>query len=733
MLLIEKLVRAIATVTWVKCLTVLSVSSVFWSSAQSQPPSTQWDLIQQIGVQGHWKLGHCCMVRIAVPAQLASQVAAVEITTLDGDGVEVVYRQKVGSPAQTVLEVPVRIGQLKSLVSVCLVDSQLRKIATQDKDLANTVGFSATQPLVLCVGASMGLEDLVRVSADATQRNMAIISIDEARDLPSAWLAYQPYNLLVISTSNSDLLQRIQPQQWQALEQWIRRGGGCIISLGGKAEEIQSIAGLTQLLPGQVLADANIRSPAALESMIITEQQLQPFPAVQLSAERGRMQLGLKDSLSRLVPWWVCMSHGHGSIQVIASDLSHSSFANWKQRKTLWERLVSPYIDKNLLDGSQSDQEASSSYLGYGDLTGQLRASLDQFQGLTTVGFSQVAAVLVCILLLIGPIDYFVSVKWLKRPDLSWPIAGTMLLLSSAGLSWYYTKLRPNQVITNAVQIIDIDTRSGQTDAHLWCHTYSAQARRMAIQANNSMDQSGVFLDWQGLPGKGLGGLQSQLSLASGLPSYSIEVNSDQSTAIQGVGVPAAGTKSLYGTYSRLSEITNNSSLRELNTIDQLEGELVNPLDVDLRDVTLYYHRWYYSLSSRIPAGQRFKLSSQVIPKDVVRRLNKQQEVDGKASAARWNPGERNELDRLLELMMFHNAATGRNYTSLTHNYQSILDHSQLLESDTAILVGRLESSPIRVEVKPLDSADTARIETGIDRAWCRIIIPVETGRKPNR
>jgi hypothetical protein len=303
-----------------------------------------------------------------------------------------------------------------------------------------------------------------------------------------------------------------------------------------------------------------------------------------------------------------------------------------------------------------------------------------------------------------------------------------MLVLSSAGLSWYFLQLRPNQVISNTVQIVDIDVQTGQVDGHVWSHIYSAQARPLTVQANNRSDQSGVFLDWQGLPGKGLGGLQSQLTIASGLPTYKVEIQSDQSSRIEGVGVPAAGTKSLYGTYSHASKITNSSSLRELSTVDQLEGELVNPLDADLKDVTLFYHRWFYALSSRIPAGGSFKLSSSVIPKDIVRRLNKI-EVDGKAAAVRWDPGARNDLDRLLELMMFHNAATGRNYTSLSHNYQPILDHSHLLESDYAILVGRLETSPIQIQVEPVNSEDQPKIETAIDRAWCRIIIPVETKR----
>jgi hypothetical protein len=705
------------------------LSCIVGSPAWSQDKATQSELIQQIGIQNHWKLGHSCNVRLEIPSDLKNTADAVSITTLDGDGVEVVYRIKLENSNSGIVDVPVRIGQQNSVLSATISDQKGQTLATHDLDLAGTQGLSATQPLVLCLGDSMGLEDLVADRMDTEQQNLRIANVTDAQALPTSWLTYQQCNLVVISTSEVDLLREVTSQQWDALDRWIRRGGGCILSLGGKAADIQSIEGLMKLMPGRVLDDAIIRSPAALESMIITEQQLQPFPAVQIAVQRGQIQLGLKDSLSRQLPWWVSAAHGHGSIEVIASNLSHKSFADWTQRKALWERIVQSYLDKSAIEGSQKDASATTSYLGYSDLSGQLRASLDQFDGVTSVSFGQVAAVLLVILLLIGPIDYFISVKYLKRPDLSWPLAGAMLIASCSGLAWYYHKLRPDQVVINTVQIVDVDTQSGQVDGHLWSHVYSAHARPLNISANSKSEH--VFLEWQGLPGKGLGGLQSQLSVITGLPTYSINILPDQSTRIEGVGVLAAGTKSLYGTYSYDSQPATSSSLRELSTVDQLEGELINPLDVDLRDVSLYYRSWHYSLSSRLPAGEMFKLSAQILPKDLARKLNKQQQIDGKTSAARWDPGERNQIDRLMELMMFHRAATGSNYTSLTNSYQPIVDHSKLLESNFAILVGRLDAAPVQLQVEPTEKSDNPAVTTAFERTWCRIIIPVQSGRKP--
>jgi hypothetical protein len=488
---------------------------------------------------------------------------------------------------------------------------------------------------------------------------------------------------------------------------------------------------LCALLPGEIDADAQIVEPVALETMMVTDQRqrLQPFPAIRLAISSGEVQLTMKDTLYRQIPWWTESHFGMGSIQVVASDLDHPSFKNWRQRKTLWERLVAGYFDKTQLQAEQIGETSTTSFLGYTDLIGQLRATLDQFSTVTTVSFGQIAAMLLGILLLIGPVDYYVSVKLLQRPHLSWPLAASILLICSAGLTWYFSALRPNKLVTNSVEIVDIDCNTGRIDGHLWSHIYSSHARTLEVEGTNLFNQQRAYLDWQGLPGKGLGGLDSQLPMERGMNAYSIAIDDQLGTTLESVGIVAAGTKSIYGTYSLSMEMSNQSSLSELSTVDQLEGEVVNPLDQELRDVVLFYHRWYYLLNSRMPAGDRIRISSQILPKDVVRKFNRQYDVDGKTTALRWDPSARNEVDRLVELMMFHNAATGRNYTSLTHSYQNIIDHSHLTDMDCAVLVGRLTTPSVKLQLSTSQTEQQPEIESGITRAWCRIVIPVKQSK----
>ena len=399
----------------------VATSAVLAGDSSSLPPATGGKLIQQLGVGGIWKLGHRCAVSLRIPDELRELVATVEITTLDGDGVELAYRQPVDPSAER-LSIPVKIGRRPSILSAVAYSSAGVEIAREEL-LTEEHGLSPTQPLILAVGSAMGLEDLVRTRLDGSVSNLTIASVVDMSNLPESWLDYQACDLIVLATGNFDLLRQVSPSQWSAIDAWIRRGGGCVVSLGTTAAEYEELRRWANWLPELVTDGAIIRNPAPLESLVMTDQPLQPFPAVVLRSDVGRVELTLNDSLARRIPWWQTITHGHGVIEVVASDLDHASLAQWKHRQLLWERLVNRYLEATSMDGLPgSATAATSSYLGYSDLIGQLRAALDQFSGVPSVGLAQIAAMLIGLLVLVG--RWTCSRRWLRRPQLSWLLAG---------------------------------------------------------------------------------------------------------------------------------------------------------------------------------------------------------------------------------------------------------------------------------------------------------------------
>ncbi|MBX3422901.1 MAG: hypothetical protein KF752_15210 [Pirellulaceae bacterium] len=688
--------------------------------------------IESLGVHGTWKLGQPCTAQLGLSDSLRTQVATLEVSTLDGNGVEVVYRNAAAADASQPMSVPIKIGRRPSMLRAVVRSADGQPLASDELAISETDGLEATQPLVFAIGSSMGLDQLVRAQLSGTHSNFTIVEVQQASHLPASWLDYSACDLLVIAAASTSLLAEIQVSQWQAIDQWIRRGGGCLISLGGEIEWWQSDHPLNRFLPGPIVDKAEIRDPAALESLVSTDQPLQRLDALLVDCQRGQVQVALTDSLARRVPWWITSTHGLGSINVVASDLDHPSLAQWKHRRLLWERLIANNFERSVWDTAESNTATTgdTAFLGYSDITGQLRSTLERFSAVRTVSFSMIAALLIGITILLGPLDYLISVRWLKRPQFSWFLAAFVLLGSCGGLVAYYQRLRPGRMLINTVRIVDVDADSGRVDGHLWSHIYSDHARRIHVRAKSNWLGGDVHLDWQGLPGTGLGGLHSQYTLDRGLPAYVVDHRAG-GAEIRDLALPAAGTKSLYAAWASQLAPGGQSTLSQLASVDQLQGRVVNPLDVELRDVSLFYHRWYYPLASRMGPGGTVTISANVVPRDLSRRLNRQQELDGKLTSARWNPAGRDQLDRLMELMMFYRAASGRNYVLLTHRYQPIVDHSHLLraDSDRAVLVGRLSSAPVELNVKAAEDTDQTEALQDIDQTWCRLVIPVANVR----
>lgn len=699
------------------------------SDLSAGAPADQVQLTAHFGFAGHWKLGHVCPVRIDVEGlSSAAQPLDFEVQTLDGDGVTVVYKRTVEANELTQVDsgalslwMPIRIGRQQATVTLRVHAAERLLAERQVTSDEYPAALPSTQPLVVAVGGTQGVETASSANVAGTATTFSTAVIDSAEELPDAAICFASCDLVVLSSNNVALLQSVRAPQWEAFDRWIRDGGAGLISLGPNARDLKANEHFAALLPGQILDFAMVSNPGPLESHVGTSDPIDNFAVTRIDPGSANVDLALLDSLNRRLPLLTRHAHGFGSIQVVASDLEQPAFVDWPDRKKLWRLLLGRTIDLGLAEKSIAVQIRNTSYLGYDDLVGQLRASLDVFPSLTAISFGQAAAIIVLLLLIIGPLDYFLSVKWLKRPDFSWYFAGAMLFATSVGLIVLRSLMRPDEIRVNTIQVVDIDASNQQATGHLWSHVYSGQARQVDLSLQTLAPESQVTIDWQGLPGRGLGGLMSQLNTDLGMPDYVIQ---HDTAAINQVGIPTAGTKCIAATWHQPIELQNQTQLKEIPGIDQLEGNIVNPLAVDLKDCMLLYHHWYYSMPSRILPGQSIRVSFETIPKDLPRRLNGRRVVQGSEQITPWNPADRNSVPRLLEMLMFYKAASGPSYTTLMHRYQPQLDFSNLLMLNRAILVGRVEDPLANVQVS--SDANLPGVAQDINQNWVRLVFPVE-------
>ena len=99
-------------------------------------------------------------------------------------------------------------------------------------------------------------------------------------------------------------------------------------------------------------------------------------------------------------------------------------------------------------------------------------------------------------------------------------------------------------------------------------------------------------------------------------------------------------------------------------------------------------------------------------------RLTKSRVVQRNRQESGWSKVDV-DVPRIVEMLMFHDAAGGARYTRLTHRYQPWLDMSDHLNLNRAVLVGRVEAGPSRLVV----GGDL--VEPDQQWIYYRIIFPV--------
>ncbi len=91
-----------------------------------------------------------------------------------------------------------------------------------------------------------------------------------------------------------------------------------------------------------------------------------------------------------------------------------------------------------------------------------------------------------------------------------------------------------------------------------------------------------------------------------------------------------------------------------------------------------------------------------------------------------YDRGDLENLSRIVEVMMFYDAAGGANYTGLVNRQGQFADSSDLLQFDQAILVGRgAPAADLQINGHP---ASTTEVESPRDR----VPIPITSYDKMN-
>jgi hypothetical protein len=679
---------------------------------------------------GYWQPAHLTVVAGPHGARGHLQLVAP-----DGDQTPVVFRDAArghidlaAGQEQTVL-LYFKSGPIDAPVTIRLANENGILWSTEIRSLA--APLRSTQELVVSLGPPIGLDEAVATVRRRAEGAVQAANVQAAEMLPDRWWGYEGIDVLVLSTSDAAFLAALSAQQQQAIVLWVQLGGRLVMCVGARGADVTAADGpWVPLIPGTLVEVDALRQRSGLEGFTKVELPFdEPFfqrnrPAVtRLNNVHGEVLLEeISSSTGR--PLVIHAAAGLGQATFVGLDLDHPSLKDWKGRI----RLVTALVQAGLARHEQSDREVHRgvTHLGYDDLVGQLRAALDQFPGVSLVNFTTVSVLTIVYLLLIGPGDFLLLSRLNLPRHLTWltlPIVAAGMIALAAAMGG---QVHGNRVRLNQAEIVDIDLSTQVARGTVWSHLYSPTTSRfnarlqITTPAGVSSSPEG-WLAWQGLPGDSLGGLESRQPTLTRREAYDVNLPGVE-PGIDGLTVQVASSKSLAACWWASTSLSTENNL-VIDRYGLLAGDFLQPLPISLTDCTLAHGEKLYRLGT-VAHAQRVQLA-ELAPLNLEARLTQRRVEQSKDVSTPW---EKDSVDipRIMQMLMFHDAARGRSYTELTHRYQPQIDLSEHVRLGQAVLVGRAEHPIARLvggdSSTPLAAADDTNTWT-----WYRIILPVNS------
>ena len=704
-----------------------------------------------VGFGGHYKVGTFTPVRITLACGTDSGDITLRLITLDSDGVSTEttalateIRDEHDS-GQHLAVGYVKFGRVQSSLTVVLEADQRE----QDRKILRGAKLGkpvlASQQLVLAIGRPIGLDNAIRRRSRTASERIVLSQVPDARQFPDRWFGYQGLDMLVLSTTDANTYESFSPKQRTAMSRWVNGGGRLLLTVGADGERVFGEHGpLRDLVPGRYAGTVSRPDLSELDTFTGGNSVLSrvirandDWTTSRLDGVDGRVLLEV-GAFSKRAPALVQGARGWGQVLFCSLDLDSPAFSRWPDRGLFVAKLLDIMLGPSDEDSRQ--QSGRAVHLGYEDLAGQLRAALDRFPpaqqegkpfdpGVSILSFSIFCALAALYIAIIGPGEFFLMKNRNRRGLVTWvafPVTVILFAFGTHGLNGHWKSSRAK---INQLDLVDIDAQDGLTRGTTLAHLYSPETASLDMQLKITSPvpfdagQQDVLLTNGGLPGSGFGGMNSSVRDSSRKISYELRWNDQSSHDISlfpdGFPIRTRSTRSLVSNWS--ANVSSLPSFQlKVRSDNRLDGEFKNPFSFSIENGWLAYNRFVYQFS-RLEAGESVDLSRQIRPRRLDWVLARRRFEDAKERTTVWDPRDL-DVDRIMEMIMFHDVAGGRTYTQLLNRQHRDLEASSLLALDRAVFVGHADhrATSVTLHQQDIDASDR--------RHWTyyRLVIPVQ-------
>ncbi|MGL6193899.1 MAG: hypothetical protein ACRC2T_03655, partial [Thermoguttaceae bacterium] len=436
------------------------------AASETAPGKIQLDELC-VGVDGYYKNGFWTPITITWSSEGDdyAKINAIGVQTTDSDGTPILYSKENISTNQNANTssgesgsnasnkrtetIYVKLGRDTGAITVGLTESSLdnttalfkktfkplfseirggkRAFSTSESNELFLSPVPVDRPLILVVGDSdVGVQEAISQLLLPENRRPFVVVVDSFDKLPANRLAYEAFEMVVLTTSKPEIWHTANNNSPQitAIYEWLSLGGKVVFAAGKDSEPFLNNprGALLPFLPGKFERMTALRQGKPLEiycngnkSIYMDGSEVAPFIAMPFISKSTSGSDGIIELAEGDLPIIVRKPVGFGVLTYFGGDLHDAPLSDWRERGLFIFKLLAWNVSKGT-----ASKNLSLVHLGYNDMSGQIRSSLDSFDNMFTPPFSLILLLMVIYVLLIGPLDWFLVNRVIKKPRLTW-------------------------------------------------------------------------------------------------------------------------------------------------------------------------------------------------------------------------------------------------------------------------------------------------------------------------
>jgi hypothetical protein len=409
-----------------------------------------------MGWEGIYRAGHWTPIYITVSDPSTRQVDLEVSAPHDGIFSMQIRQSFTIGPQERTFPVYAPTTYDLEQLTVTIRDSKTRKL------LARYVREYGDQPIFLqgqpirpndtLIGVSGRKSTLSVLRRPAGGNNNVYVGYLPPLLLPAVACGYETLDVLVLSQPD---LSRLEPEQQQAIADWVRAGGS-LLMWPSDGPQPQSGA-LLPVLPCRIGDTQSLSIPPATLKKYKLADRFKQVRSRQLVPAEDAKAFPLFEQDKEIVGYG--RNVGFGRAVVLPIDPSEFFFDRSPSADRFWKAILAQARVK-IKDDTENDNNNNVNYGYWGDdyrTTNAVRSNIELMGSIPGVGsfdFTYVAIVLIGLMLIVGPIDWMV-LKRLGRQPWTWATTTGWIALITIGAIYIGYLFKSGELHYRTLQVID--------------------------------------------------------------------------------------------------------------------------------------------------------------------------------------------------------------------------------------------------------------------------------------